>query len=68
MPNREDLIKLRNTCRIRLSQARGMGLSDEEILSAIRSDKRLESGLADFIEHDILKGENCHNVEMVEKG
>lgn len=56
--NRDQLIQCRNRAMIEVSTARGMGFSDEEILAALREGNEAQKAYADFIEHEIMKGEN----------
>ena len=55
---RDQLIQARNKAMITLATARGMGYSDEDILSALRSGNEDEKRFADFLENDIMRGEN----------
>lgn len=56
--NRDQLIQMRNKAMIALSTARGMGYSDDEILSSLKGGNEREREFAAFLEHEIMKGEN----------
>lgn len=55
---REQLIEFRKKATIELMSARTQGIPDADILAALRSGNKAQRMYADFLENDIMKGEN----------